>query len=135
MFNRLEVAVMPPGPRWAAQLQLWVDGEDVVTPLVGVGGRGPFLQEALAAGRDGALHATGRSRRVVLGEPDCTGGCCGFLSVCVQRLGSLVEWSGWEVPYREVAPSPFHFEADRYDAELARAAADPAWGVRPEGRR
>ncbi|MDQ0847037.1 hypothetical protein [Streptomyces sp. V1I6] len=134
MLNRFEIRVMPPGPRWPAQLQLWVDGADVVAPAVGGGGRGPFLHEASAAGRDTALHATAEGRRVVLGEPECTGGCCGFLSVFVQRLGDIVDWSGWEVPYREVAPPAFHFDAGRYDAELARAAVDPAWGVCLEER-
>jgi hypothetical protein len=47
MFNRLEVRVLPPGSRWAAQLQLLIDGEDVVAESVGEGGRGPFAEEAL----------------------------------------------------------------------------------------
>ncbi|WP_329500881.1 hypothetical protein [Kitasatospora herbaricolor] len=64
-----------------------------------------------------------------LGEPECTGGCCGFLSVVVQRLGGIVQWSDWEVPYLDTATRPleFHFDADEYDAELVRARADRSW--------
>ncbi len=63
-----------------------------------------------------------------LGEPECTGGCCGFLSVVVQRFGDIVRWSDWEVPYAPaLLPLEFHFDADQYDAELARVEADRWW--------
>lgn len=50
-------------------------------------------------------------------------GCCGFLSVVVQRFGDIVQWSDWEVPHAP-APSPpeFRFDAGQYEAEVARAA-------------
>ncbi|MFF3565257.1 hypothetical protein ACFYXS_34960 [Streptomyces sp. NPDC002574] len=57
---------------------------------------------------------------MVLGEPACTGGCCGFLSVFVQRHGGLVEWSGRQVPVDQVHPPALHFDADQYDAEATR---------------
>ncbi|MFH9203299.1 hypothetical protein ACH4KO_37930 [Streptomyces anulatus] len=120
MFNRLEVSVLPPGPRWAAQLSFRIDGEEVVAAAVGEGGRGPFAEEALPAGGQGSLWATGEGRRVVLGEPECTGGCCGYLSVFVQRHGGIVEWSDWQVPVDEASPPVFRFDADQYDAELTR---------------
>ncbi|MGV9639972.1 hypothetical protein [Streptomyces sp. NPDC003514] len=68
-----------------------------------------------------------------LGEPECTGGCCGYLSVVVQRFGEVVQWSDWEVPYAP-APTPpeFHFEASWYDAEVARVEVDRSWQVQPE---
>lgn len=71
------------------------------------------------------LRATGEPLRVELGEPECTGGCCGLLSVVVQRFGGVVQWSDWETPYLETTrPLELHFDADEYDAELARAEAD-----------
>ncbi|MFG2479217.1 hypothetical protein [Streptomyces fagopyri] len=125
MFDRLEIRVLPQGPRFAAQLRFWVNGEDVVEVAVEEGGRGPLVADVLPAGQPSLLRATSEARRVELGEPECTGGCCGFLSVVVQRFGDIIQWSGWEVPYAPAAPLPdFHFEASQYDAELARAEAD-----------
>lgn len=121
MFNRLEVSVLPPGPRWAAQLSFRIDGQEVVAAVIGEGGRGPFVEEALPAQGQGPLWAIGEGRRVVLGEPECTGGCCGYLSVFVQRHGGIVEWSDWQVPVDEAQPPGFHFDADQYDAELTCA--------------
>ncbi|MFJ1529448.1 hypothetical protein ACIOFV_13650 [Streptomyces mirabilis] len=121
MFNRLEITVLPPGPRGAAQLSFRIDGEEVVAASIGEGGRGPFAEEALPADGQGPLWAIGEGRRVVLGEPECTGGCCGYLSMFVQRHGGIVEWSDWQVPVGEARPPIFHFDADQYDAELTRA--------------
>ncbi|MGW3120989.1 hypothetical protein ACWDBW_28215 [Streptomyces sp. NPDC001107] len=127
MVNRLEVSALPPGVRWAAQSQLLFDGEDVVAEAVGAGGRGPFAQEAPAGDDHGALWANGEGRRVVLGEPECTGGCCGYLSVFVQRHGGIVEWSDWRVPSGKVRPPAFCLDADQYDAELTRALTELRW--------
>ncbi|MFJ9923107.1 hypothetical protein ACIRSF_27895 [Streptomyces rubiginosohelvolus] len=129
MFDRLEVRVLPPGRRFAAQMRFLVNGEDVVESAVGEGGRGPYAADVLPADGPSSLRATGEPRRVELGEPECTGGCCGFLSVVVQRFGGIVQWSDWEVPYMEMRPLEFHFDADQYDAELARAEADRSWQV------
>lgn len=74
MFDRLEIAVLPRGARFPAQLRFWVNGEDVVEQAVGPGGRGPLAAEALPAGLPGPLRATSEPRRVRLGEPECTGG-------------------------------------------------------------
>ncbi|MFD5518810.1 hypothetical protein [Streptomyces sp. NPDC127066] len=98
-----------------------IDGGQVVEAAVGEGGRGPFAEEALSAAGQGSLWATGHGRRVVLGEPECTGGCCGCLSVFMQRHGGIVEWSAWQVPVDAARPPTFHFDADQYDAELTRA--------------
>ena len=124
MFNRLEFRVLPSGSRWAAQLRLWIDGEDVVARSVGEGGRGPLANEALPANGPSPLWATREGRRVVLGEPECTGGCCGYLSVFVQRHGGIVEWSDWQAPGGKAWPPAFHFDADQYDAEVTRASTD-----------
>ncbi|MEV5578783.1 hypothetical protein AB0L39_09500 [Streptomyces parvus] len=121
MVDRLEISVVPPGPRFGAWLRFLVKGEDVVAGAVGDGGRGPLVADVLpAGGGPGLLWATGEARRVELGEPECSGACCGFLSVVVQRFGDIVQWSDWQVPYAESAPPEFHFDADQYDAELAR---------------
>ena len=93
----------------------------MVAAAIGEGGRGPFAEEALPAEGQGPLWATGEGRRVVLGEPECTGGCCGYLSVVVQRHGGIVEWFDWPVPVDEARPPACHCDADQYDAELTRA--------------
>ncbi|MFE7139401.1 hypothetical protein ACFVAG_16775 [Streptomyces sp. NPDC057644] len=126
MFDRLEISVVPSGPRFGAHLRILVNGEDVVAGAVGDEGRGPLVADVLpAGGGPGLLWATGEARRVELGEPECSGGCCGFLTVVVQRFGGVVQWSDWQVPYEEVAPPEFPFDAERYDAELARVDAGP----------
>ncbi|WP_406430297.1 hypothetical protein OHB00_01085 [Streptomyces sp. NBC_00631] len=136
MFDRFQIRELPPGSRFAAQLRFWVNGEDVVEEAVGEGGRGPYAVDALPAGRPSPLRATGDARRLVLGEPDCTGGCCGFLTVVVQRFGEIVQWSDWEVPSPThtpvfCPPPELHFDAIQYDAEVTRAEANHWSQVRP----
>ncbi|WP_327288168.1 hypothetical protein [Streptomyces sp. NBC_01198] len=133
MFDRLKISVLPPGRRFPAQVRFWVNDEDVVEEAVGKGGRGPYAADVFPAGRPSTLRATSEARRVELGEPECTGGCCGFMTVVVQRFGEIVQWSDWEVPW-EWGPPPrppidHHFEAIQYDAEVARAEADRWWQV------
>lgn len=131
MFNRLEIRVSAPDRRHtAARLLLLVDGDDLVGELAGPGGRGPYARWALPPDRPGPLAATAEGRRVELGEPECTGGCCGHLSVFVRRSGDIVEWTDWQGPFTQ-APPELHFDARRYDAELARAAADRRWETYP----
>ncbi|WP_432086402.1 hypothetical protein [Streptomyces sp. bgisy095] len=134
MFDRLEIKALPPGPRFSAQLRFWVNGEDVVEATVGKGGCGPYAADALPADRPSPLRATGEARRLELGESECTGGCCGFLSVVVQRFGEIVQWSDWEVPWEGPGSMPYpppelHFDASQYDAEVARAESDRWWQV------
>ncbi|MFJ3639473.1 hypothetical protein ACIPRD_06960 [Streptomyces sp. NPDC090108] len=137
MFDRLEIEVLPPGSRYAAQVRLRVNREDVIREAVGEGGRGPFAADVLPADRPSPLRATAEARRLELGAPECTGECCGFLTVVVQRFGEIVQWSDWTMPGAlPLAPDPyplpeFHFEAGQYDAELARAEADRSWQARP----
>jgi hypothetical protein len=136
MFDRLEIRVLPPGSRFAAQVRFWVNGEDIVEEAVDEGGRGPYAADVLPTGRPSPLRATGEARRLELGEPDCTGGCCGFLTVVVQRFGEIVRWSDWEAPDAAHAPALYpppelHFDAGQYDAEVAHAEANPWWQVHP----
>ncbi|WP_327075542.1 hypothetical protein OG196_43205 (plasmid) [Kitasatospora purpeofusca] len=137
MFDRLEIRVLPPGPRFAAQVRFWVNGEDVVGEAAREGGRGPFAADVLPVGLPSPLRATDEARHLELGEPACTGGCCGFLTVVVRRLGEIVQWSDWEMPQESpLDPDPcplpeLHFEAIQYNAELARAEADRSWQGQP----
>lgn len=127
MFDSLEFTVLPPGRRFSAQLRVWVGGADVVEQAVGPGGRGLLAVEAFPAGLPSPLEATSDPRLVQLGEPECTGGCCGYLSVVIQRVGTVVQWSGWNVPQSGAKPSEFDFDASEYAAQVARVAADSAW--------
>ncbi|AWI30902.1 hypothetical protein [Streptomyces tirandamycinicus] len=136
MFDRLEIRVLPPGSRFAAQVRFWVNDEDLVEEAVDEGGRGPYAADVLPAGRPSPLRATEAARRLELGEPECTGGCCGSLTVVVQRFGQIVQWSDWEVPWGAGTTMPYpppelHFDAGQYDAEVARAEADPWWLLHP----
>lgn len=126
MFDRLEIKVLPPGSRFAAQVRFRVNSEDIVEGAVGEGGRGTYAADLLPAGRPSPLRAADEARRLELGEPECNGGCCGFLSVAVQRFGGIVTWSDWVVPRAahtgDHSPPPeFHFDACHYDTEVARA--------------
>ncbi|MDX2917770.1 MULTISPECIES: hypothetical protein [Streptomyces] len=124
MVDRLEISVVSRGPRFGAHLRFLVNGEDVITGTVGEGGRGLFAVGPVGA-QLGPLRGTGEAVRVELGEPECSGACCGFLSVIVQRFGGIVQWSDWQVPDGESAPPEFHFDAGQYDAEPARVDAEP----------
>jgi hypothetical protein len=131
MFDQLEIRVLAKRPRFPAQVRLCVNGEDIVQGAVGDGGRGPLAADALPAECPSLLRATAAAQRVELGEPECTGGCCGYLSVVIQRIGGIVQWSEWQVPSTGTLPPEFHFDADQYDSELVRAEADRSWELRP----
>ncbi|MFG2540140.1 hypothetical protein ACGFU4_33390 [Streptomyces sp. NPDC048511] len=127
MFDR-EIRVLSARPLADTQLRFWVNGEDLIDAAFGEGGRGPYAADALSAGSLSSFQATGGARRLELGEPHCTGGCCGFLAVVVQRVGEIVQWSDWEIPWGASAlalqlPPELRFDASRYDAEVARAEA------------
>ena len=124
MFDRLEIRVLPSGPRFPAQVRVWVNGEDIVQVAVGDGGRGPYAADTWSPRCPSSLLAAAVAQRVELGEPECTGGCCGHLSVVAQRIGDIVQWSDWQVPSTGSQLPEFHFDTSQYDAELARAEAD-----------
>ncbi|MGW3040324.1 hypothetical protein ACWC9T_09805 [Kitasatospora sp. NPDC001159] len=127
MFDRLEIRVLPPNHRHGAQLRFRVNGEDLVEPAVGPEGYGPHAATMFPVDGPGPLRATEQPRRVELGQPECTGGCCGYLSAVVQRIDGVVMWSGWELPADATRPLEYTFEADQYETELARIEADPWW--------
>ncbi|MEV6437493.1 hypothetical protein [Streptomyces anulatus] len=74
MFDRLEIRVLLPGRRFAAQVRFWVNDEDIVEEAVDEGGRGPYAADVLPAGRPSTLRATGEARRLELGEPSAPAG-------------------------------------------------------------
>ncbi|MEV7215325.1 hypothetical protein AB0O31_19780 [Kitasatospora cineracea] len=123
MLNRLEIEVRT-GVRPPAEARVRVDGQDLVDATAGPDGFGAHAPWLLPAAGDGPLRATGEARRVELGEPECTGGCCGYLAAVVRRHGALVLWSDWETPADGPGLPDFRFDARQYDAELARATAD-----------
>jgi hypothetical protein len=127
MFDRLEIFVLPADRRFPAQLRFRVNGEDVVEQAVGTEGRGPVATAPSPTGDPSPLRATPAPRRVQLGEPECTGGCCGYLSAVVRRVGNVVQWTDWEVPDDQAPPTEFDFDADAYDAEVARAESVSGW--------
>lgn len=127
MVDLLEVRVLPVGPRFPAQVRPWVNGQDAVQDAVGDGDSGPLAVDALPAQRPSLLRATSTARRVQLGEPECTGGCCGYLSVLAHRIGAIVQWTDWQVPRMGTRLPEFYFGADEYDVELTRAEADRSW--------
>lgn len=124
MFDRLEISFQAASFESHRLVRLCVDGEDVVEEGAGPGARGLGVDRMFPLGAPSPLRATPEPRRVDLGEPDCTGGCCGFLSAVVQRHGDVVQWTEWLVPAGESRPPELDFEADAYDAELDRAEAE-----------
>ncbi|MFE4370853.1 hypothetical protein ACFRMN_21920 [Streptomyces sp. NPDC056835] len=64
----------------------------------------------------------------MLSEPECGAGCCGAVCATVHRTGGLVIWSHWEnTGAGGIVLPEVRFDSDRYDAELARGAADHSW--------
>ncbi|WP_206324893.1 MULTISPECIES: hypothetical protein [unclassified Streptomyces] len=124
MFDRLEISFAPVSFESHRLVRLRVNGEDVVDDGAGPGARGLGVDRMFPLDAPSPLRATSEPRRVDLGEPDCTGGCCGFLSAVVRRHGDVVQWTEWLVPDGESRPPELDFEADAYDAELTRAEAE-----------
>ncbi|MFF4342574.1 hypothetical protein ACFY00_21920 [Kitasatospora sp. NPDC001540] len=130
MFNHLRIDVLR-SERCTAEVRVRVDGADLVADTTGPGGFGGYAPLLLPATGEGPLRAGAEARRVLLGEPECTGDCCGYLAASVRRHDGLVVWSDWETPGDEPRLPDFRFDARRYDAELARATADRWWDVPP----
>ncbi|MER5633343.1 hypothetical protein [Streptomyces nitrosporeus] len=118
-----------PAPDYWAQVRPWVDGGDLLAGLH-PGGLSSFShRDFLGPARDRPFAATGRPRRIELSDNDCVPACCGGVFVTVRRQDDRVVWSSWENTHDSRAPLPgsLHFDAARYDGELARAAADHTW--------
>ncbi|GAA0352950.1 hypothetical protein GCM10010319_32590 [Streptomyces blastmyceticus] len=62
----------------------------------------------------------------MMAAAECSTSCCGSAWVTIRREGAHVHWTDWENNGGDgKLPLEFRFDADQYDAELARAAA--AW--------
>ncbi|MFB7511692.1 hypothetical protein [Streptomyces sp. NPDC056144] len=128
---RIEVTVADPGDPDVVETRLLVDGRPLVPAFFGHGPAEP--PERLLD--DGALRADSEPREVRLAEAYCTEGCCGALYVTVRREGAHVVWDGWRRPNTPSrpplglpeAPVAYRFDADAYDAEIARAEQDRSW--------
>ncbi|KOX37235.1 MULTISPECIES: hypothetical protein [unclassified Streptomyces] len=119
---------------WAAdpwaEVRPLIDGVDVLKE-VHPDGMAPSCRYWTGPAGTWPLAAAEEPRRIMITEPTCTAGCCGALYVTVRREGGLVVWDSWENTGGSGAvPPPYRFDAARYEAELARAAADRDWEER-----
>ncbi|MFI0912469.1 hypothetical protein [Streptomyces abikoensis] len=70
------------------------------------------------------LAASEADTRVMMAAAECSSTCCGSVWVTIRREGSHVLWEDWENSGDDgKLPPAFRFDADQYDAELARATA------------
>ncbi|MEU7166210.1 hypothetical protein AB0A70_16410 [Streptomyces morookaense] len=99
-----------------------VDGRDVLDEIFPEGFTGR-PEEWLVA--DSPLEAAEVPHQILMAEAECGSGCCGFISVTIQRRGAHVIWSDWENTTGDCENIPeFRFDAGQYDAELARATTN-----------
>ncbi|MDT0390867.1 hypothetical protein [Streptomyces dubilierae] len=116
---------------WAAdpwaEVRPLVDGVDVLKE-VHPEGLAPSCRYWRGPAESRPLAVAEKPRRIVITEPTCTAGCCGALYVTIRREGDHVVWESWENTSDSTAvPPDFRFDGARYEAELARAAADHSW--------
>ncbi|MFF5638818.1 hypothetical protein [Streptomyces sp. NPDC012825] len=130
-FNVLSLRHVPADPeswRAAARIRLLVDGVDVVETIHPDSDSSLFHEMLIGPPETWPLRAGDEPRRVELSNDHCVTDCCGGVFVTVERCGGLVVWT-WENTndIRVPLPPDSHFDADRYDAELDRFAADRSW--------
>lgn len=75
----------------------------------------------------GGLAALAEPRDVNIGDTGCVEECCGAVRAVISRAGAVVEWEVRDTGRAEAPTVRFTFDADQYDAEVARAAADFDW--------
>lgn len=117
---------------WAAdpwaEVRPLIDGVDVLRE-VHPDGFAPSCRHWTGPAESWPLAVTEEPRTIMITEPPCTAGCCGALYVTMRREGDLVIWDDWRntSDIHALPPADFHFDLARYEAELARAAADRSW--------
>lgn len=101
------------------QLLVYVDGVEMTSKGAGMG-MDPF--DVLIP--ENRLEATTTTHRVPIARCECGEYGCGVTDVNIVRDGGVVHWD-WlhEVPMRQGVT----FNAEQYDAEVARVAADHGW--------
>ncbi|CAL9505699.1 hypothetical protein SUDANB176_03544 [Streptomyces sp. enrichment culture] len=114
--------------QWA-EIRPVVDDRDLLAAIHPGGVSSCSYRGWLGAVEDCPLAATEEARQVELSNNDCDTGCCGGVFVTVRRDGPFVLWTDWENTHDIRTPSPpvLRFDAARYDAALAAAAADVSW--------
>ncbi|MFG2978139.1 hypothetical protein ACGFYY_34750 [Streptomyces sp. NPDC048331] len=112
------------------ELRVVIDGRDVLAEIHPDGVSSCTRGEWFGPAEEWPLAAADEPRRVELSNNDCVTDCCGGTFVTIRRRADRVVWTGWENTEDVRVPVPlgdFHFDAARYDAELARAVADDSW--------
>ncbi|MER7848557.1 hypothetical protein ABTZ03_32000 [Kitasatospora sp. NPDC096077] len=121
----LRIVVPPLGTEGSVECRPIVDGRDVLAEVFDAG---PAEDPRFLLAPGTPLRATDTPRTVRLAEAHCADACCGGISVTVRREGRHVVWNGWRNPVAASVDLPeLRFDADRYEAELDRAAADHSW--------
>ncbi|WP_424215293.1 hypothetical protein ACN20G_26300 [Streptomyces sp. BI20] len=104
-----------------------IDGRDLLEEIHPEG-YASGVREWAGPADERPLAAFEEPRRVTFSEADCGAACCGAVWATVRREGDLVIWSDWEnLGDTEITLPELRFDATRYDAELARCAADHTW--------
>ncbi|MEV3938887.1 hypothetical protein AB0K52_23305 [Glycomyces sp. NPDC049804] len=121
----IRIAVPAPATRQPPRTHLVADGVPLVTSMFDLGVPDNPLR---LLHRKQGLRALAEAHEVWLSEADCTEGCCGVLAAQIRRdeaMGQVL----WEVraTRSRSEPARFAFNADEYDAEVARAEEDRSW--------
>ena len=124
----LAIRIADPAPSAGQEVSahLLIDGVPLVPRAFDLGF--PHNPETLLH-RAGGLQATAEPREVELAEASCAEGCCGALMAEIRRdeAGGRVEWEIWRTRNAHENRERFSFDAEAYDAEIARAAGDFTW--------
>ncbi|WP_335990564.1 hypothetical protein [Glycomyces sp. MUSA5-2] len=122
----LAVRVSVPRPNTTAELRTHLLLDAV--PLVEAHfqrGHSDRPETVLHDGR--GLEALAEPREVKIGDTGCVEECCGAFRAVISRRGGLVEWEVRDTGLKDPPTTRFTFDADQYDAEVARATADFDW--------
>ncbi|MFB9662532.1 hypothetical protein ACFQS3_23570 [Glycomyces mayteni] len=122
----LAVRVSVPRPSIATQARthLLLDGVPLVEAHFQRGHSGR-PETVLHDGR--GLEALAEPRDVKIGDTGCVEECCGAFRAVISRRGGLVEWEVRDTVLKDPPTTRLTFDADQYDAEVVRAAADFDW--------
>ncbi|WP_424215300.1 hypothetical protein ACN20G_26345 [Streptomyces sp. BI20] len=130
MFSTIEFRVAQ------GQVYTFINGVDLVDKYVGRHGRGGDPEVLFPTTGTGPLTATRAGTTVHLAEPDCNGGCCGYLQADVHLQDIRVQWSNWYVPsHHPDIPDTLWFDVDQYARAIAAITpGPPAPPTRPAPR-